>query len=289
MKAQLKHSILMQWKYRAFTIGAIVAVNLFFFISGLLLDDSKPQSVTFAETGMVISGFMILAYLIVVIIATYMGYENVFKVPNCYLSLLTPVKRWKIMFSRIFANVAFDIAGLVIGFVGTFIQTLTFDRISQSVFSNFLERQAQVIYESDAIVVYHEPAVISEEFVMLSGFALAAVIGYFAIVAFMYFVSAMNNSIFASLRHGQLRSILSSLVVLWALWLVDFALLIPAFNVEVEPLPHAVGLIEYLPIYIVTIPFGMNFATIFYFVTVALRALALFIGAAYLLERRINV
>jgi hypothetical protein len=275
-KAQFKHAVLIQKNARLSALSALTAVNVFFILLGLMDTDGTMSETGFAISGMALTGLMVMAAM-----AAYVSYENTFKTPNCYLTLLTPVKRWKILLAKITANFMFDVMGVALGLAGLLTQDYIFVRNQNAANAAVHGHMVEMDFFSNIPV--------AETLCII----LLGIVGYFTIASLIFFGGAMGNSIFAKYRYSTVLSGAATIVFVWLMCLIDFALMFPVFGANWMALGDYSGfawvVIERLPIFHVEIPLSANPAMIFYLVTLAIRGIILFTGASYLLERRVNV
>jgi len=241
----------MQWKLRAYAIGVIGAVNLFFVtlsaISTSFRNISYDEGAIVMEFGVVVAGVSLFAFGIVAVIATYISYESVYRSPNCYLTLLVPVDRSKVLLSRIAANAVFDAVGVWLALLAFVVQSSLLAHSLPPYLGTWFPicccQTRETLLTALLVVIYSVTAVV-----------------------FMYFVGAMDKSVFAGRRYGQIMSIVASVGLAFVLLSVDYMYVVPVIMYP-SYTPSETWLVAML----------------------IARAVVLFWWAVYLLEKKVNI
>jgi hypothetical protein len=263
MKNQFKYAVFMQLKIRTIIIAAVILLNV---VLGLIgLDGGRAAQSIGYENLILLSAAAYLGLIVVSVMCIRVMYENTFLSPHCYATLLVPVKRHKILLSRILANLVFDLVSFTIATLGVMWQDY-----------NYLNHYT--IGQSTHHVWEYLPWLIA-----------VIVVYYFAIMSAIFFFGAMGHSLFTKTKMSTLLTPLVALAVFYVFNLVDFLLFLPWLGLSWVDLDYTWVVIEMLPIYAIEIPLEANAGLFVFLFTMLARSAAFIAGAVYFLDRRISV
>ncbi|MCL1880838.1 MAG: hypothetical protein FWF76_01515 [Oscillospiraceae bacterium] len=280
---QFKHNILSQKLIRTITLVCVIVVNLFFGVFGALAvtafergsnDQSNPDY--FISMGIMFSVLAFLGIGITALIVMVTNYRGVFDTPNCYANLLTPVKRWKIILSRILTNMAFDVfTALIAGF------GLLWQIYNQQKFSEILWERNGWGGNPNSIFF------ISENMNYFFWLIAIGIVYYFMLQAVVYYWGAISKSFFSARKYTRILTGIVVLGTVLVLNTMDYLLLLPGIGTDLS-----FDQAGRLPLFLISIPIYPEFnpVSVITFIVISLiRGIALFLAASHLIERRIDL
>jgi hypothetical protein len=247
MFKQFKYAVRTGLNLRLFALGLTVILNLGFGILGSLNiygEEWKIAAITF-------SSLNLCALFIMSVIADNQNLCSVYSAPMGYTTMLTPVKRWKILFSRIVIITVFDLISWTLGIIGIVWQTWIFEKFQMTM--NPDERN-YIVWAVILLILY-----------------------YFFVITLIFLAGAIEKSLFYAKKLGKLFGVITFIALFYAVSLVDFILLLfaPADRFKV--------------FFSVSIYPEFNAATITLYILLLFKIAVCLIGASKLIERRINI
>ncbi|MCL2634830.1 MAG: hypothetical protein FWD34_10000 [Oscillospiraceae bacterium] len=258
MSKQLKYAARTGLDIRLIALGVTVVLNVVFGIlgmAGITGEGWQTAAVSF-------SAFSLVAILVVSIIVLSQSYMSVYQAPLAHTTLLTPVKRWKIILSRIITIVVLDLFSWVIGITGIVWQALIL---------------AEDIDFSIGVSMDSTVHVLAVGIGYAAVYILAAVIGYTLFVTLVFYIGAIEKCLFAGKRLGKLMGIGVCLATIYLINLTDLLM---------APFAH---ISRHNVFFTVTINPGINAGLIALMILYLIKVAALFLITAKLTERKINL
>lgn len=239
MLKQFKYAARLGLYERLFTLILTVVLNFAFGLLTPVSDGWKAAAITF-------SGLNLCAVFIVCVISDAKTIRNAYSP----FTLLTPVKRWKVLFSRIIIMMVYDLLMMIIGLAGLVYQVT--------------EVKVDVINPSlgDTVVL-----------VVLG-------VGYMFIMSVILFTVAVEKSFFQRSKFGFIPRFIVVAAAYYAASLADFVLALYA------PIERS-GIFFTVSIY--SDMTGLTRQTAGLYALYFLKAAAFFFAAAKITERRVNI
>lgn len=244
----IKHAARISFPQRFTAFAAVVISNLFF----LIWTAFDPTNFALHIVAVSVTGCALGALFIIQIISDVAIKRDLFKAPEGYMALLTPVPSWQILLSRTVAIVAADVIGLTIGIIGVTHLALKLGQVGPRVFSYF-------------------------NFELIAWSVVMFILTYLLIVQAVFFANAMKASVFYRLKSKGFFGLLSALAALYVLSFADFFAAPFGF------------VASYGLVFNISLESGFNAGTIIYILISLCKSAALFFTTSYLIERKINL
>jgi hypothetical protein len=240
-----KYDILSQFYSRIGVILAVFVINITFIVLGSNNIYGEGWK-TFAVT---ISSGIIVWIFIVSIMQAEAAYKSVFQAPLAYNTMLVPVKRWKILLSKIITVILYDLITWSLAITGLVWVSLILS-------GHGLESGDLHNAFWNAIII---------------------IANYLFLLALIFFVGAVTRSLFFARKIGKFLGFITFIVSLYALSLLDISL----FAVARVERVNIFFFVQIMP--------GFNLGMIMYLALCIIKAAIVLIAASALIERRINV
>lgn len=248
MRAQFKYSLRAYLTPRAIALSAVLVMCLVFGLLGY----NDIYGYGGKVTAVVLSALGLFGILVVCFITDFEMLRGLCTAPAGYVTLLTPVKSWKLILPRVITILVEDMLCLIAGITGVAIQGLIVSGYTGDMFWGEFDWS------------------------FLWGLAVI-LLGYIFLIMIVLFCIVLSKSLFYSRRIGTFLAVLATIATAYVFNLLNFVLA-PFGAVDSVGIFYNISLIA-----------GPTLGMAAYSLLSLCKSAALFLASSYLMERKINI
>lgn len=248
MKAQFKYAFRAHLTLRSAALAGTLIMNLVFGVLGYF----DVYGANGKVTATVLSSLALCTMIAICFVTDYEMLNSMCSTPAGYVTVLPPVKSWKIILPKVITILAEDVVCFVIAISGVVLQALILSGEMGEVLRNGI----------DWVSLWILPVLL---------------LGYIYLILIVLFGIVLSKSLFYSLRARSFLAVLAVAATAYVFSLLDIVL-------------TPFGVLENVHMfYSVSLTAGANVGFIAYLLLSACKSAVLFLASSYLMERKINL